>query len=62
MNQKFGNLYAKLLGIFAVWVILISDKKGTLEPAINKFEEKIGIYTPPPDSTESDTLRDESSS
>ena len=43
-------------------VILISDKKGTLEPAINKFEEKIGIYTPPPDSTESDTLRDESSS
>ena len=20
MNQKFGNLYVKLLGIFAVWV------------------------------------------
>ena len=36
-------------------VILISDKKGTLEPAINKFEEKIGIYTPPLDSTKVDT-------
>ena len=28
-------------------VILIADAKGTLEPAVNKFEEKIGIYTPP---------------
>ena len=28
-------------------VILISDAKGTLEPAVNKFEEKIGIYTVP---------------
>ena len=42
--------------------ILIADAKGTLEPAVNKFEEKIGIYTPPPDSTESDTLRYESGS
>jgi len=32
-------------------VILIADAKGTLEPAVNKFEEKIGIYTPP-DTTE----------
>ena len=32
-------------------VILIADAKGTLEPAVNKFEEKIGIYTPPQDST-----------
>ena len=28
-------------------IILIADAKGTLEPAVNKFEEKIGIYTPP---------------
>jgi len=32
-------------------VILIADAKGILEPAVNKFEEKIGIYTPP-DTTE----------
>jgi hypothetical protein len=46
----------------AAIAILIADAKGTLEPAVNKFEEKIGIYTPPPDSTESDTLRYESGS
>ena len=34
-------------------VILIADAKGTLEPALNKFEEKIGIYTPP-DTTETE--------
>ena len=34
-------------------VILIADAKGTLEPAVNKFEEKIGIYTPP-DTTETE--------
>jgi hypothetical protein len=33
-------------------IILIADAKGTLEPAVNKFEEKIGIYTPPIDSTQ----------
>ena len=43
-------------------IILIANHNGTLEPAVNKFEEKIGIYTPPPDSTESDTLRYESGS
>ena len=37
-------------------VILIADAKGTLEPAVNKFEEKIGIYTPPLDSTRVDTF------
>jgi len=26
-------------------VILITDHKGTLEPALNKFEESIGIRT-----------------
>ena len=34
-------------------VILIADAKGTLEPAVNKFEEKIGIYTHP-DTTETE--------
>jgi hypothetical protein len=46
-------------------VILIADTKGTLEPALNKFEEKIGIYTPP-DTTETEAftleIEDESSS
>ena len=37
-------------------VIVIADAKGTLEPAVNKFEEKIGIYTPPQDSTKIDTF------
>ena len=45
-------------------VILIADAKGTLEPALNKFEEKIGIYTPP-DTTETEAftleIEDESS-
>jgi hypothetical protein len=36
-------------------IILIADAKGTLEPAVNKFEEKIGIYTVP-DTTEIDTF------
>ena len=34
-------------------IILMADAKGTLEPAVNKFEEKIGIYTPP-DTTKTD--------
>ena len=37
-------------------IMLIADAKGTLEPAVNKFEEKIGIYTPPLDSTRVDTF------
>ena len=37
-------------------IILIADARGTLEPAVNKFEEKIGIYTPPQDSTKIDTF------
>ena len=37
-------------------IILIADAKGTLEPAVNKFEEKIGIYTPPQDSTKIHTF------
>ena len=37
-------------------IILVADAKGTLEPAVNNFEEKIGIYTPPQDSTKIDTF------
>ena len=37
-------------------IILIADAKGTLEPAVNKFEEKIGIYTIP-DTTKVDTFK-----
>jgi len=36
-------------------VILIADAKGTLEPAVNKFEDKVGIYTVP-DTTKVDTF------
>ena len=33
--------------------IIIADAKGTLEPAVNKFEERLGIRTElPPDTTE----------
>jgi len=36
----------------AAIAILIADARGTLEPALNKFEEKIGIKTETPsDST-----------
>ena len=28
-------------------VILIADARGTLEPAVNAFEKKIGIYSEP---------------
>ena len=36
-------------------IILIADAKGTLEPAVNKLEEKVGIYTVP-DTTKVDTF------
>ena len=45
-------------------IILISDHNGTLEDSLNKFEEKIGIYTPP-DTTKTEAftleIEDESS-
>ena len=46
------TLWMKAHVLLAI-IILIADAKGTLEPALNKFEEKIGIYTPP-DTTETD--------
>ena len=32
-------------------VIIVTDYTGHLEPAVNKFEQSIGLYTPP-DTTE----------
>tara|TARA_R100000781_G_scaffold62028_1_gene39463 strand:+ start:180 stop:362 length:183 start_codon:yes stop_codon:yes gene_type:complete len=37
-------------------IILVKNYNGTLEDSLNKFEEKIGIYTPPQDSTKIDTF------
>jgi len=37
----------------AAIAIVIADVKGTLEPAVNNFEKKLGIRTElPPDTTE----------
>ena len=32
-------------------IILVKDYNGTLEDALNDFEKKIGLYTPPADTT-----------
>ena len=48
------TLWMKAHVLLAI-IILIADANGTLEPAVNKFEEKIGIYTVP-DTTEIDTF------
>ena len=41
--------------VVAVVLIIIGDYNGTLEPALNKFEESIGIRTVlPEDTTETD--------
>ncbi len=49
------TLWMKAHVLLAI-IILIADAKGTLEPAVNKFEEKIGIYTIP-DTTKVDTFK-----
>ena len=35
-------------------VILIADARGTLEPSLNAFEKKIGIYSEPAEKEEID--------
>ena len=35
------------LHCLAALVIIVADYKGTLEPAVNAFEKKIGIYHEP---------------
>lgn len=39
-------------------VIIVKDYNGTLEEDLNKFEEKIGIYTPPAESDSTSVKRD----
>jgi len=53
-KEKLKNAWFYLHCVIAV-IILIADAKGTLEPAVNKFEEKVGIYTVP-DTTKVDTF------
>ena len=48
MNLTWFYFHVVLAGI-----IIYKDYNGTLEESLNKFEEKIGIYTP------SDTTEDE---
>ena len=44
----------------AAVVIMIADVKGTLEPALNKFEEKLRIRTElPSDTTEFERIEEE---
>ena len=41
-------------------IIVTADMKGTLEPAVNKFEEKLGIRTEvPSDTTDTTKVSDE---
>ena len=34
--------------VVAALLIIWTDSNCTLEPAVNKFEQRIGLYTPPP--------------
>ena len=53
-EEKLKNAWFYLHCVVAI-IILISDHNGTLEDSLNKFEEKIGIYTVT-DTTEIDTF------
>ena len=46
------NLTWFYLHCFAVVVILWADAADRLEPAFNAFEQKMGLYTPPVDTTD----------
>ena len=45
MNQP--NLTWFYFHIVLALIIIVKDYNGTLEPAVNKFERKIGLYTEP---------------
>ena len=45
MNQP--NLNWFYLHCVLALVIIVTDYTGHLEPAVNKFEQSIGLYTPP---------------
>ena len=50
MNQP--NLTWFYLHIVLALIIIVTDANGTLDPAMNKFESSIGLYTPPDSSYE----------
>ena len=54
-EEKLKNAWFYLHCVVAI-IILISNHNGTLEDSLNKFEEKIGIYTVP-DTTKIDTFK-----
>jgi hypothetical protein len=41
--------------VVAALLIIWSDSNGTLKPAVNKFEQRIGLYTPP-DTTDTEDV------
>ena len=41
--------------VVAALLIIWGDSNGTLEPALNKFEQRIGLYTPP-DTTDTEDV------
>ena len=45
MNKP--NLTWFYFHIVLALIIIVTDANGTLDPAMNKFEQSIGIYTPP---------------
>ena len=45
MNQP--NLNWFYLHCVLALVIIVTDYTGHLEPVVNKFEQSIGLYTPP---------------
>ena len=45
MNKP--NLTWFYFHIVLALIIIVTDANGTLNPAMNKFEKKIGLYTPP---------------
>ncbi len=54
-EEKLKNAWFYLHCVIAI-IILAKDHGGTLEDSLNKFEEKIGIYTVP-DTTKIDTFK-----
>jgi hypothetical protein len=43
------NLIWFYLHVVVATIILYKDYNGTLEESFDKFEQSIGLYTPPPD-------------
>ena len=52
MNQP--NLNWFYLHIVLALIIIVKDYNGTLEGSLDRFEQKIGLYTPPPDTTDTE--------